>query len=318
MEPQRLLLKTQATFMAALFTVLTVFGAGKALDQVVQHGERESLVASAARQEQFWTEVAGPTARQSVGARFARDIRELRGSQVDTFRGNSNTYGGVVDEIGFDPFDRTGLNCDECGPLSGDTRTRLASVQGGGLSSVLTDIHVDPLVGYEFTPFGWPVLSVLTLTWVLGGPPTLAVAHLKLRTTRPSAYVRNFGDIQWERLRPEGVCLVFLNPVVLSAFMLNRRLARARFRDRVREAFPEHMAVLDEVNERLHHLDLSPGLQGELEAERDAVLAELESHTRAGLTREDPLVDHYLLSSLKGVRENLELRAEAKQELEHR
>lgn len=95
----------------------------------------------AAKEIHFYREVAGTdNDRGGMLNKLALDLRHTRADQLYQFRGDANKYGGIANELGFDPFN--GASCSECGPLDEDVRANVAAVKAGNLGAVLSDIAV--------------------------------------------------------------------------------------------------------------------------------------------------------------------------------
>lgn len=98
----------------------------------------------------FWNSVAtGGSNSPSVENRLARDlavrlgpvqpgVNELPDEIVD-FRGSSNAYGGITEEIGFNPF--TNQGCDECGPLNDEALNSLLLIKQDRLGLVVDELE---------------------------------------------------------------------------------------------------------------------------------------------------------------------------------
>lgn len=87
--------------------------------------------------DHFWQVVAGkdPGQEETVTNKLGRDLRVLTPQGLFLFRGDSNVYGGISSEMGFDPFN--GPNCSECGPLDPDIIAQAIKVKDGGLKQVI-------------------------------------------------------------------------------------------------------------------------------------------------------------------------------------
>lgn len=133
--------------------------------------EYEKQVAAAAKQEQFWRIVAGD-GRGPEGAlnKLAMDLREMEVEDLYSFRGDSNRYGGISGELGFDPFN--GVNCSECGPLDPEVIETTVRVKNGELSEVLIALQPE-----KPEPPDGPSYA-LWFVWFLGWPVVLGVPYV--------------------------------------------------------------------------------------------------------------------------------------------
>lgn len=86
--------------------------------------------------EHFFNVVAGKeNPRPGVLDKLARDLRDLSPGEVSSFRGDSNRYGGITDELGFDPF--AGENCHECGALKADFAANVLRAKSGDVDGAI-------------------------------------------------------------------------------------------------------------------------------------------------------------------------------------
>jgi hypothetical protein len=69
-----------------------------------------------------------PSVERKLGADVYAYAKAHSG-HLDGFRADTNSYGGITDAIGEDPFD--GINCSECGPLKPEWQERLESATQG-------------------------------------------------------------------------------------------------------------------------------------------------------------------------------------------
>jgi hypothetical protein len=150
---------------------------------------------AAAKVEHFYLVVAGERSGSEPGPgnKLARDLRDLHipvGSsyvrEVQAFRGDSNRYGGVTRDLGFDPFE--GPNCQECGPLDFSVQDTVIAVKGGGIDAVIAEIESGIV---EEDPISAPPL-LLWFLWILSFPSFVAVTYIHTKRREESRY-RDFS-----------------------------------------------------------------------------------------------------------------------------
>ena len=151
--------------------------------------------AAATKVEHFYLVVAGERSGAEPGPanKLARDLRDLNVPSGDTFaatlsrfRGDSNRYGGVTRELGFDPFE--GPNCSECGPLDVAVQENVVVIHNGGIDTVIGEIeaglvHEGPMKGPEV----W-----LWLVWLMWLPSYLVFDAIRVKRREESRF-REFG-----------------------------------------------------------------------------------------------------------------------------
>jgi hypothetical protein len=298
---------------AVLLAVTSVVGVAQILDQ----NEATSEQKAAQNETQFWRVVAGEAGDTSptVDVLLARDLRSLSASDVEQFRGDSNRYGGITDAIGYDPFDETGLNCFECGPLDPYTKRNLTLIRQGNIDQVVAALEVEgPDEGLTLTPGGVSFLSYFAALWIVGGPFTLLAAHwLAKFTNERYAALRRFGDLFIEDDGPSREMVLYA-PTFWGPYEIYRRSTKQRFQDRVRDTFPLQMEELDRFDRALERAPVDPDTWTLLQSRRNEVMRELESQTRSGEGTDDSV--NALMSQIATVQEYLEARTEAKKELE--
>lgn len=140
----------------------------------------------ALKQQQFWSIVAGEQgAPVGVFGKLASDLRDLEIEKLGGFRGDSNRYGGISEELGFDPFN--GTNCSECGPLDQEVINTVVDVKSGRLGVVLTDLQPEEPDTAPHPP-GW-----LWILWVIAGPASLGGIYLVDKRREERKY-SEFGE----------------------------------------------------------------------------------------------------------------------------
>jgi hypothetical protein len=304
------LVKLQFKVLCWIFAALLLFGFTRGIGDVVNHSDTDHKIAQSHKAQHFWDVVAGNSAgnEPTPGNKLARDIRSLDDATINSFRGNSNAYGGVVEEIGFDPFNESGLNCFECGPLSDSVKHNLVLVHSGQASVVTASLEVPKDASYHVTPLDWSVSRTLLITWMVGGPLSLLGACLWLEEGGLSKILRDAD-------KSTRYALIGLTPVVMGPIAVSQVLKERRFKRQVRQAFPDHMTIIDSVDEALEGLDPSLPETIQIRTERDDVMAELEHQTRQGADH-NAIVNRFLLDNLHSVKENLDCRLEAMKELD--
>lgn len=140
-----------------------------------------------AKQEQlmhFYRVVAGDLSGQEPGPanKLARDLREIPVEDIETFTGDSNRYGGITDELGFDPFN--GVNCSECGELDTQVVFDIQDIKDGELNTVLERLEdeIEPADTVAGPPgFLWAV-------WLISLPALAFALHMRERRSVESRY----------------------------------------------------------------------------------------------------------------------------------
>lgn len=126
------------------------------------------------KREHFYLVIAGrsPGAEPGPANRLARDLRDLPVEDVSTFTGDSNRYGGITSELGFDPFD--GVDCSECGRLDGDVVYDTVEIKNGNIDTILSnhEAHIEP-ADTRPSPGGY-----IFFLWVLALPAYAGVVYV--------------------------------------------------------------------------------------------------------------------------------------------
>ena len=150
-----------------------------------QDDKYDDQVAAAQRQQQFWKIVAGEQgAPPGVFGKLANDLHEIPLYELGSFRGDSNRYGGITDELGYDPFN--GENCSECGPLDIAVQNNVVAARDGSLTSVLAALEPEEPNKTEGPP-GWTYLL-----WLLSGPAMVGGIYALEQRRRARRYAE-FG-----------------------------------------------------------------------------------------------------------------------------
>lgn len=313
---KRILLRTHQLVVGFAVLVLLAITTAVGVGQAIDNNEASAAEKAAENEAFFWRVVAGEdSGGPTVDVLLARDLRGLSASEIADFEGNSNRYGGITDAIGYDPFDESGLNCFECGPLDAYTQNNLELIRGGNLDQVLAATEVPPAdEGLTLTPWGMGMVSYVLLLWAFGGPITLVVAHYTAKATNERyAALRSFNDI-WGADEQIDLKQILLAPTFFLPYMWYRAATYRKFQDRVRDAFPEQMEAIDHFDRALERAPVDLHLWDELQEKRNVVVRELERQTRAGEGTDDEIDG--LIKQITGVQEYLVARTEAKKELE--
>lgn len=312
---KRILFRTQKVIAAAVVTVILGVTGAVAVGQSIQQDDATDAQEAARSEAHFWRVVAGAeSGSPTVDVLLARDLRGLSASQVERFRGDSNRYGGITDAIGYDPFDETGLDCFECGPLDVYTKDNLALIRQGGLDQVLQDTEVpSPDQGLTLTPAGMSTMSWVALLWMVGGPLTLAAAHYTAKAIDLQyATVRRFGDVFTADEQPPKT-MMLMAPSFWLPYSFYREMTERRFQDKVQDAFPLQMEAIHRFDRALEEAPVDSTTFQMLREHRNEVVREIEAQTRSGEGRDDQI--ETLMQQLEDVQVYLKARAEAKKEL---
>lgn len=164
------------------------WGVGASAFDASGRSEIKAAAAQAAKTEHFYLVVAGERSGSEPGPmnKLARDLRELSPEEVANFRGDSNRYGGISSELGFDPFE--GPNCSECGPLDFVVQETVLVVKGGGIDSVVAEIKATVV---EEEPIPRPPGPLWAL-WLVSLPGYLGATYV-LGKRREEDRFREFG-----------------------------------------------------------------------------------------------------------------------------
>jgi hypothetical protein len=197
--------KTYARYFyggVAWVVALVVLLSWSAVGAVSGHSARGRVSeqrSAATKVEHFYLVVAGQRSGSEPGPanKLARDLRDLHvpaGSsyarEVQSFRGDSNRYGGVTRELGFDPFE--GPNCSECGPLDFDVQDTVIVIKGGGIDAVIAEIE-SGLV--EEDPISGPP-EILWLLWFLSFPGYVGTSYVLTKRGEADRYREVTGERQ--------------------------------------------------------------------------------------------------------------------------
>lgn len=161
--------RLQRNVMAGVTAVVIALGGGGFAWNGVQDHSSSAETQTAQARADFWHVVAGekqPTELSSA-TRLAIDLRdglEAAPSELAEFRAEATDYPGVIDTLGFNPFDNAGLGCTVCGPLSDSMKADLALVQDGRVDT-LVDRELNAVeVPFTFSLvaiIGWSVLLLI-------------------------------------------------------------------------------------------------------------------------------------------------------------
>lgn len=316
--------KAQMKAVAVLFAVLAAAGTAAGTAQAIDHHTTRNEIAAAGNRAHFWRVIAGEEAPNAptVDNALAKDLKERLGpidrnaselpDEIKEFRGSSNTYGGITDAIGTDPFDSQGAPCLECGPLDAETQRNLLEIKRGHVNDVLR--RDTPLLDetYTLTPWGLSGVETAGLIWVVGGPLTLVYA---LKRTRAKG-------LDWRLDGNDPAAKALIQFIALPAFAVHRpvhAIRRRRFLKRVRECYPEHTALLAEVDHMLDRASLRYGDEQRViavQAARDELQQQLESLTRSREAGDLDVLVENMESRLVDIKQSLEIRKEVLKELD--
>ena len=161
------ILKLQSAIAGAMLSLVLVFTGGNAALQMQESNQVAETTQLIDQRVDFWKVVAGEQAPNSSGVntRLAVDLREALGGAeasaeslpkaVSEFKAGPNTYGGVEELIGMNPFDNSGRGCDVCGPLSSQMKADLLLIKQGKLDVLLASEQAAAPkdTGIDVTPF---------------------------------------------------------------------------------------------------------------------------------------------------------------------
>ena len=153
------------------------------------NSEVKEARSQAAKETRFYQVVAGELSGSEPGPanRLARDLRETPVERLSSFQGDSNRYGGISEELGFDPFN--GVDCQECGFLDPDVIENTEQVKNGDLPTVLEEIQ-DEVPVQDDTP-GPP--AFLWFLWIISYPIYAGYVFVKDRRSVEARY-RDFAE----------------------------------------------------------------------------------------------------------------------------
>lgn len=153
----------------------------------VNHNEwnkAEAKIEQNIRLEHFYRVVGGELSGQESGPanKLARDLHDLPTSDLTSFTGDSNRYGGITDDLGFDPFN--GVDCNECGKLDVEIINAVEQIKSGQLFLVLIELEREEVVGDL-----WPeVPGALWALWVIALPAGLGTMYVLKRRDEENRY----------------------------------------------------------------------------------------------------------------------------------
>lgn len=340
----QLLLAMQTKIAALLFAVLTVVGTVAGGTQAIQHHQHQQAVATAQARAHFWKVVAGteqPTSA-TVDNTLASDLHARMGpsviiddpnsfnrlsQRVEDFRGDSNSYGGITDAIGYDPFADESLPCKECGPLDAQTKHNLLLIQQGNLKVVLAKDIPHFSSKYTLTPGGMGVIPFAGLVWLMGGPLTLAAAHRRLmfkdrmNQDRSLKYgIRQFADLSWSMNGENDgakLALMAMSPSFFIPFTAWRAANKRRFEKKMRNSYGSEMDMVRAVDNTLAKVSLRHGDDPKVQAlqkTRETLVDEIQSLTRSS---QDGSMDALVARTerqLKDIQESLAVRKDSLEE----
>lgn len=139
------------------------------------------------KREHFYRVIAGelPGSEPGPANKLARDLRDLPEDEIDSFTGDSNRYGGITDDLGFDPFN--GLDCHECGPLDRSVVDDVEEIKNGDLDEVMDHYAVDP------ADTGSGPSKLIYFLWIISLPAFAGYLFVRNRRAEETKY-REFVD----------------------------------------------------------------------------------------------------------------------------
>lgn len=139
--------------------------------------------------EHFYRVVAGETSGQESGPanKLARDLKDLEATALNSFVGDSNRYGGITEDLGFDPFN--GVDCSECGPLDRQVVEDVEQIKAGNLAVVIVRIQSEEVLEDEMP--GLP--GLLWVLWIVSLPAAGAVIYVRRMRSEGARY-RDFPE----------------------------------------------------------------------------------------------------------------------------
>jgi hypothetical protein len=296
----------QTRFLFWIICAFVGFGVGQIIAQSHYYNDKMSAYEQDLKETHFFRVIAGVEfgTAPTVDNLLARDLQKILHdpAAIDSFRGNSNRYGGVSETIGYDPFDETGLNCFECGPLDSFTRNVLSNIASGNRSDLEVQ-HQKPVEGYKLTPFGVPVWTVLGFIWIVGGP--LSLFGAQMWTGR--------RHVDWTLESPDIMIIKTLAFPYFGYRWVTQKHRDTRRERKVREAFPDHMRVIDQIDKTLTHVP-NDEMKFSLQERRDRTMLELTKQALSGEEGSDQLKD--LIEQLESTDEFLKARLAAKEEMQ--
>lgn len=313
-----------------VFVVLTVaailIGAGV---QGLQHNTQRHEVAAAQNRAHFWRVIAGEEVPNTptVDNALAQDLKERLGpidrnttelpDEIKHFRGSSNSYGGITDAIGRDPFDNQGLPCQECGPLDRSTQKNLLEIKRGYVDRVVRSDTPILDATYTVTPYGLP-------TWQFGLFWWIAVGGLSLTWGVGRARIKRAIDLDWRITEGDEsnakLAIHVISLPTIIVYRLDVRHRRRKLEHQLREQYPDCAALIDDVDHMLDRVSLRYGDDDRVaavQAARDELQRELESLTRSKNAGDIDILVKSMESRVEAVRESLTSRQEALKELEN-
>lgn len=287
---------------------MTVIGIG----QIADHSDAKEETSERQAEAHFWRAVAGdiPTTSASVENTFADDLKAIVDdpAAIREFRGESNRYGGITEEIGYDPFDETGLNCFECGPLDSYTKARLALIRNGDLTKITDELTLKlDTSGLDLTPFD---LSV-PLTTLVG---YILIGHASYLAAAKFGSVSSMDQHPDEPFEPNSRMLATAPALYLWERHRDRSFEKDVAED-LRGKYPDEMSVLDTVNREIRGMHKSPE-KDELRKMHGQVYRELARQSRRSETSRDEERRTAMVDRLRDLSSVVEARDEALDDLD--
>lgn len=302
-------IKTQRKVWVGILLALAACSGIAGTVQLVDHHSTQNKTVKARHAQHFYAMVAGriPADGPTVDVSLANDLKELLGphdsrplpQSVDNFRGTSSSYGGIGDVIGFEPFDNAGLGCTECGPLTLDVTATLQQIKRNQTGNLFKPIHGNTTTGYTLTPFAIPSIAWLIIIWLAGGPFSVYIASVVIT---PEELPDRPTTAMW-----------LLAPTYWLVWEIRNGQTERGTERRLRAAFPEQMACIDDVDRLLTHT--SGPKARELQKLRDQVIGQLQSQTASGASPADDIQLQHSMRQLTEAQQFLNARAEATREL---
>lgn len=285
----------QLRILAGILGCIAAVTGTAGIVQAVTHNDVRHEVAIAQQRAHFWRVIAREEEPNTptVDNRLAKDLRDRisPGSSslppdITEFRGTSNAYGGISDAIGYDPFENESLACRECGPLDARTKRNLLLIQEGQVEQVVANDVPQLDTSYTLTPNGMSVLAWGALLWAVGGPLSLFAAHRRAMAI-PAYGIRQFGDLSWalsDYNNGTRLAIMLSAPTFFLPYLSWRGITARRFERKMQEQYGSEMATVREIDRTLGLVSLRHGDDVRvrtLQADRDALVEEIQSRTRA-------------------------------------
>lgn len=168
----------------ALLTAWSGIAAGR---NAAESDRVQDEVAQLVKREHLYLVIAGEMSGNEPGPvnRLGRDLHGTSTEDLSTFEGDSNRYGGISEDLGFDPFDSP--TCSECGPLDEDIINDIVLIRESGVAAALLQYQVEEAGTASGTP------GFLWIIWFLSYPVFVAVVYIRNKRGEEGKY-RDFAQ----------------------------------------------------------------------------------------------------------------------------